>query len=736
MDDKGKRERSHTDYISTIPAQSILAKTAGSRRVCLLILGMHRSGTSALARVFHILGCDLPKTLMGPSKSNPAGHWESQRIADLNDEILATAGSSWHDWLEFNPGWRRSPKAVEFRERARQILNDEYGSSSFFVLKDPRICRMAPFWLETLEECGIAPLVIFPLRNPLEVSASLEQRNGFNPFFGRLLWLRHVLDAELTSRGLPRFFASYDCLLSGPYRLAAGMEQRLGMSWPRPVANAADEIDNFLSERDHRHHTETPERVLDDPLVPGWLRDTFRILSRWATIGEQDEDFAILDRVRSEFNAAGPAFAQLISASRNAAAKVHTLETSLLDIRTRLHVAEAQLAQRDQKVAELEDVATSTQAELKVRETELDEVRANWAGLSASIKSSHDVLLASTKEQKTAYAELLRSHQDMTQRLAFGAQEILQLTKILEAFRAEAGQARTDAAMLQNIQLELERLKIRYDQLQKAKDAAETAHTETGLKLAKAKDEVASARAELQSLQFEMRQLKENWEQSQRELEAARRANAETSAELRKVWQNTEKAEAERQQLEMRVSEGFEEITILTRMLRDFEALKEEASKARADAELLPRIKDQLDQLKSKHSALQRETSEATYQLQKARTAADTIAADKRQIENQLEERFHEIAALTRLLQKTEKPYRRSRLWLKRTRMAINPLRWSQLKTDLSVEREMSRLRRSGLFDPKWYLMTYPDVASAGIDPLRHYTQYGAAEGRKPNARA
>ena len=960
MDDKGKRERSHTEYISTIPARSTFAKAAESRRVCLLILGMHRSGTSALARVVHILGCDLPKTLMDPSNSNPAGHWESLRVAELNDQILATAGSSWHDWLEFNPAWRRSPKAVEFREKARQILNDEYGSSSFFVLKDPRICRIVPFWLEILEECGIVPLVIFPLRNPIEVAASLEQRDGFDPLFGRLLWLRHVLDAELTSRGLPRVFTSYDSLLRGPYSLAAGMEQRLGMSWPRPVANAAEEIDNFLSERDHRHHTEAPERVLDDPLVPAWLRDTFRILSRWATNGEQPEDFAILDRVRSEFNAAGPAFAQLISASRNAAAKVRTLETSLLEAQTKLSLTEAQLvdsiatiatleaeaakpsltlgakpgwlstqsfsapdfltdsawlehapfafwlieslrpdtivelgvhhgysyfcfcqavqslglpsrcyavdtwkgdehagfygedvfksveehnlkkyahfsslvrstfdealphfsdgsidllhidgrhfysdvqsdfrawasklseksvvifhdtnvrergfgvyqfweelrksypsfefvhchglgvlgygsslpdplkllfsatdnplalseirtvysrlgraltdrtklvkhekalaiikskegamqaslAERNQKIAELEGVAASTQAQLKVRESELDEVRTNWDGMSASIKSSHELLVASTLEQKTVYAELLRSHQDMARRLEFGAQEILQLTKTLEELKVDAIQTRTEAALLQNVQLELERLKVSYHELEKAKDAAEISNTETGLELETSKHEVDNAHAELQRLQFEMSQLKENWEQLQQQLEAA----------------------------------------------------KAEASKARADAELLPRIKDELDQLKSKNSTLQREASETTCQLQKARTAADTIAAYKRQIESQLEERFREIAALTRLLEQKQKPRKRLHIWLKAFRMAINPFRWSRLKRELMLNREMSKIEQSGRFDAIWYLTSYPDVAAAGVDPLRHYVEFGAAEGRKSNA--
>ena len=139
------------------------AKTAGKSpggRIGVLVLGMHRSGTSALTRVLNLLGCDLPKTLMGANKTNEAGHWESLPICRLNDEILSSAGSNWHDWLAFNPGWYSSPRAAEYKEKALALLEEEFGQSRLFVLKDPRICRFAPFWLDVLETAGVKPVVI------------------------------------------------------------------------------------------------------------------------------------------------------------------------------------------------------------------------------------------------------------------------------------------------------------------------------------------------------------------------------------------------------------------------------------------------------------------------------------------------------------------------------------------------------------------------------------------------
>ncbi len=44
------------------------------------------------------------------------------------------------------------------------------------------------------------------------------------------------------------------------------------------------------------------------------------------------------------------------------------------------------------------------------------------------------------------------------------------------------------------------------------------------------------------------------------------------------------------------------------------------------------------------------------------------------------------------------------------------------------------RIRASGLFDERWYLQRYPDVAQAGLDPVEHYLTYGVGDGRNPSA--
>ena len=115
-------------------------------RQAVVVLAMHRSGSSAITRVLNLLGCDTAKTLMGPNEHNQSGYWESDVLRVFNDKLLASGGSDWRDWQAFNPGWYQTPRLEENLERGLELLKAEFGSSKFFVFKDPRITRIVPFW--------------------------------------------------------------------------------------------------------------------------------------------------------------------------------------------------------------------------------------------------------------------------------------------------------------------------------------------------------------------------------------------------------------------------------------------------------------------------------------------------------------------------------------------------------------------------------------------------------------
>ena len=88
----------------------------------LMVLGMHRSGTSALTRIFSLLGADLPKNLLPSSPANKTGYWESQDLMNIHDQVLSSGGSTWDDWRAFNPDWFNSPSAGYFKKQILEVL--------------------------------------------------------------------------------------------------------------------------------------------------------------------------------------------------------------------------------------------------------------------------------------------------------------------------------------------------------------------------------------------------------------------------------------------------------------------------------------------------------------------------------------------------------------------------------------------------------------------------------------
>ncbi len=270
-------------------------------RTCILVLGMHRSGTSALTRVLGLLGAELPKTLLGAHRGNEAGHWEPRRLMEINERILAEGGSRWDDWRAFDPFTLPADRIDHYRREIVRTIDEEYGSAPLFVLKDPRICRFAALYEDALATMGIACRFILPHRNPLAVIASHSSRDGMTSGFAGLLWLRHVLDAEAATRGKPRAFIAYDALLENWRGEVERLAKSLDLEWPRGVDDAADDIDSNLLQ-DLKHHAPAVADLEADASVAGWIKQAYSALLILTREPGNTRALETLDRVSSEFD--------------------------------------------------------------------------------------------------------------------------------------------------------------------------------------------------------------------------------------------------------------------------------------------------------------------------------------------------------------------------------------------------------------------------------------------------
>jgi hypothetical protein len=281
------------------PSEEYSAAFSLPRRA-VLVLGMHRSGSSALAGVINALGVAPPKTLASPNHWNPRGYFESPRIFAAHDELLAAIDSCWDDWRRLDP-LQVDAKAGRHRQAIKELLIDEFGNEPLIFIKDPRICRFVPFILSILAELNIRPVAVLPIRNPLEVALSLKRRDNFSLPKSIMMWLRHVLDAEHYSRGLPRHFVPYEGLLQDWRHQVDRLTEKVGIEWPNSCDQSNAEVNEFLT-TDLYHEQATQDETEAHPDVSPLARETYRTLLETYAGGENEKLRDQFDTLRLKFN--------------------------------------------------------------------------------------------------------------------------------------------------------------------------------------------------------------------------------------------------------------------------------------------------------------------------------------------------------------------------------------------------------------------------------------------------
>lgn len=186
-------------------APARLARPASGQVV---VLGMHRSGTSAVAGLLARMGAwagpeeDL---LVGPD--NPKGHYESGRLHMACLRRLEAAGGDWREPPDAAPA-----AAVDAFRREVAALLDGFEAHRPWFIKEPRLCLLARELLPLLTR----PVFVLVVREPRAVARSLARRDGIAAREALALWERYNSEAFAASRGWPRVLVDYDALLADP----------------------------------------------------------------------------------------------------------------------------------------------------------------------------------------------------------------------------------------------------------------------------------------------------------------------------------------------------------------------------------------------------------------------------------------------------------------------------------------------------------------------------------------
>ncbi|MGA8327577.1 MAG: sulfotransferase [Candidatus Cybelea sp.] len=241
----------------------------------IVVVGMHRSGTSAVARGLKALSVYLGRNFLDAQPENPTGYWEDKGIVELNERVLKALRLTWDGVAPIARrsfgGWRM----WRLRREARRYLRRSFIEEPLWGFKDPRTLRLLPFWLRVFHESDVNDAYVLVIRNPSSVAASLFKRQGMQLETAQRLWLVYTLPylEELASK--PMVVVDYDLLMGDPRGQLERIARKLQLT-----ATTGD-VENFTCEfldAKLRHTVFSPEEIDATSEVGRLTRDAYTLL--------------------------------------------------------------------------------------------------------------------------------------------------------------------------------------------------------------------------------------------------------------------------------------------------------------------------------------------------------------------------------------------------------------------------------------------------------------------------
>ncbi len=411
----------------------------------IIVLGMHRSGTSAIARLLNLMGAYFGAENTSTStndnvwkaqyEENQKGFWERLDVRSLNDSILHNAHCDWDRVVGFDAENLPDDLLETYRRTASRIVLNLDAHRPWFV-KEPRLCLVFPVWRSVLE----MPFCVHIVRNPLEVAHSLKARNGIPLKAGLALWEVYNKRAVAVTSELPRAFVSYADLMrtaqpvaerlaaaltahSGypfrvpsPLELGAFIDQKLyrqrsdGDSFPSTVTKSQTVLYERLLEATRSNRIEVP------PVGKACL-DTLR---RFESSGEHlfarmrrsnDLEQAGLRGEDPRLTLKSMELSHALADVANRKTAMQNQDRTINKLRTELHEHKTQLALRNQRIDQLSSETDRAQKTIT-------EQRALAATSKAAVKKMTEENVQLARRNRRLAAEHARMKRDLDDKTA------------------------------------------------------------------------------------------------------------------------------------------------------------------------------------------------------------------------------------------------------------------------------------------------------------------------------
>lgn len=245
-----------------------------AKKKLIIVLGMHRSGTSAVMNALSCLGVQQGDDLLPPGVDNPKGFFEDRDLNLLNIEMLEFIGKQWFSLSLVEDADVDMLIANGYLDKAAKLISEKTRTATIFGFKDPRVSKLLKFWKLVFARLDYDLNYIFCIRNPLSVAQSLQARNKIPLKKGCWLWLSYNLAIAAESH-TPLIPLDYDQLMESPSEQIDYLSNALGLSVDPMLRE--EFIGGFL-DKNLRHAQYTREDLLSSGQCPAPVVEFYELL--------------------------------------------------------------------------------------------------------------------------------------------------------------------------------------------------------------------------------------------------------------------------------------------------------------------------------------------------------------------------------------------------------------------------------------------------------------------------
>lgn len=382
--------------------------TTKKEKRIIAVLGMHRSGTSAVARSLQVMGVELGDNLMPPMKDvNEKGFWEDLDISMLNNELLRFLRNDWHHLKPIKTEDVKNLMSGNYSDKATRLLSRKIENIDIFGFKDPRLAKLLSFWREIFDSCHLETSCVVAVRHPISVAKSLAKRDGFEVEKSYFLWLGHVIASLSGSTGLKRILVDYDRLMRSPRHEISRIADRLDLEVDLPELQEyeSDFLDSTL-----RHSVYELGDLSADRTCPPLVKEIYTTLLDVASDKMDLNDPALqllverwvdeYERLESILSLVDKFFERNAISSQTITerdAQIVSLDQVVTDRNRQVANLEQAVAERDTLIADLKQAAVSQESKIADLQDQIESIYSSaFSRLTGTVRALKSALTFSS----------------------------------------------------------------------------------------------------------------------------------------------------------------------------------------------------------------------------------------------------------------------------------------------------------------------------------------------------